>query len=62
MVRARSTVNPVKHSTARCDVASGVLLALLVYVFVVNAWVVDDAYTTFRVVDNLLHRQLPRER
>ena len=31
-----------------------VLLALFCYAFVVNAWVVDDAYITFRVIDNLI--------
>jgi arabinofuranosyltransferase len=47
-------LSAANHSTSRYDVASGVLLALLVYVFIVNAWVVDDAYITFRVIDNLL--------
>ena len=50
---ARPAAIPVK--TIRYDVAFGALLALLVYVFVANAWVVDDAYITFRVVDNVLH-------
>lgn len=31
------------------------LLSAFVYAFVVNAWVIDDAYITFRSIDNLLH-------
>lgn len=30
-------------------------LLALIYVLVVNAWVVDDAYITFRTVDNFVH-------
>ena len=32
-----------------------VALALFTYVYLVNAWVVDDAYITFRTVDNFVH-------
>ncbi|MFH1051256.1 MAG: hypothetical protein V1779_10065, partial [bacterium] len=32
-----------------------VLLALFVYVWIVNAWVGDDAYITFRTVDNFVN-------
>ena len=31
------------------------LLALFTYVFIVNAWVGDDAYITFRTVDNFVN-------
>jgi arabinofuranosyltransferase len=31
------------------------LLALFVYVFIMNAWVGDDAYITFRTVDNFVN-------
>src|SRR5262245_12848753 len=30
-------------------------IVLLLYVLVVNAWVVDDAYITFRTIDNFLN-------
>ena len=33
----------------------GLSLVVFVYVFLINAWVVDDAYITFRTVDNFLH-------
>lgn len=45
----------MKPVATRYDFASAALLLILVYAFVVNAWVVDDAYITFRVIDNLLH-------
>lgn len=31
------------------------LLAVFTYVFIVNAWISDDAYITFRTVDNFMH-------
>lgn len=31
------------------------LLAIFTYVFLANAWIGDDAYITFRVVDNFIH-------
>ena len=34
---------------------SGLLALVFVGAFLTNAWVVDDAYITFRVIDNLLH-------
>ena len=36
-------------------VVSGGLLAIFTCVFVANSWVGDDAYISFRVVDNLVH-------
>lgn len=33
----------------------GVSAAVLSFVFLLNAWVVDDAYITFRTIDNFLH-------
>ena len=36
-------------------VVVGALLTIFTYVFVANSWVGDDAYISFRVVDNLVH-------
>ncbi len=35
--------------------ALGALLSVFTYVFVANSWVGDDAYISFRVVDNFVH-------
>ncbi len=34
---------------------TGVCLVIFTYVFLANAWIGDDAYITFRVVDNFIH-------
>jgi arabinofuranosyltransferase len=34
---------------------AGACLAIFTYVFLANAWIGDDAYITFRVVDNFIH-------
>jgi arabinofuranosyltransferase len=34
---------------------TGACLAIFTYVFLANAWIGDDAYITFRVVDNFIH-------
>ncbi|MGD0337842.1 MAG: hypothetical protein ABSB78_03540 [Bacteroidota bacterium] len=31
------------------------LLALFTYIYIINAWVTDDAYITFRTIDNFIH-------
>jgi len=41
--------------TIRIHILFVPVLLLLLYVLVVNAWVVDDAYITFRTIDNFLH-------
>lgn len=41
--------------STRIRVISAVLVLLLCYVLIVNAWVVDDAYITFRTIDNFLN-------
>jgi arabinofuranosyltransferase len=33
----------------------GISILLFIYIFFLNAWVVDDAYITFRTMDNFLH-------
>ena len=34
---------------------TGACLAIFTYVFLANAWIGDDAYITFRVVDNFIN-------
>jgi arabinofuranosyltransferase len=41
--------------TTRIRILFAAVLLLFLYVLVVNAWVVDDAYITFRTVDNFLN-------
>jgi hypothetical protein len=41
--------------TIRIHILLAPLLLMLLYVLVVNAWVVDDAYITFRTIDNFLN-------
>ena len=40
---------------AEATVVTGCLLAVFTYVFLANAWIGDDAYITFRVVDNFVN-------
>ena len=44
-----------KRIAGRDRLVIGGMGLLSLYVLVVNAWVVDDAYITFRTVDNFLH-------
>jgi arabinofuranosyltransferase len=45
-----------KSSMDRLQISIGIVLLLLfILVLVLNAWVVDDAYITFRTVDNFVH-------
>jgi|GEM_PF-539679 len=45
----------IKYKDKYLDYILYFLLALFVYVFIVNAWVGDDAYITFRTVDNFVN-------
>src|SRR5687767_13440943 len=40
---------------AESTLVTGCLLAVFTYVFLANAWIGDDAYITFRVVDNFVN-------
>jgi arabinofuranosyltransferase len=40
---------------AETTLVTGCLLAVFTYVFLANAWIGDDAYITFRVVDNFVN-------
>jgi arabinofuranosyltransferase len=42
-------------NSIREQIALFVLSCLFIYVFIVNAWICDDAYITFRVVDNFIN-------
>src|SRR5262245_57714298 len=50
---ARSVAPPRRHSQHRALLL--LCLIPLLYVLGMNAWVVDDAYITFRTVDNVVH-------
>jgi arabinofuranosyltransferase len=50
----------MEHATPATDpiestLITGVCLVIFTYVFLANAWIGDDAYITFRVVDNFIH-------
>jgi arabinofuranosyltransferase len=40
---------------AESTLAMGSLIVVFTYVFLANAWIGDDAYITFRVVENFIH-------
>ena len=40
---------------AEATMLAGSLLLVFTYVFLANTWIGDDAYITFRVVDNFIH-------
>ena len=49
-----------EHTTSHADptestLITGACLAIFTYVFLANAWIGDDAYITFRVVDNFVN-------
>jgi arabinofuranosyltransferase len=46
---------PGVHRRWRDVVPLASLIAIFTYVFVTNSWVSDDAYISFRVVDNVIH-------
>jgi arabinofuranosyltransferase len=51
-----ASVADVRISTwSESRLAFAALLAVFTYVFVANSWVGDDAYISFRVVDNVVH-------
>ena len=52
-VTARPRVEALSRSERRLVLISG--FALFTYVFLANSWVGDDAYITFRVVDNFIN-------
>lgn len=52
---ADRTAGALSSRRALAAILSAVLFLLFSYAFVMNAWVGDDAYITFRVVDNFLH-------
>ena len=50
----------MEHTTPAADptestLITGVCLVIFTYVFLANAWIGDDAYITFRVVDNFVN-------
>ena len=47
--------NPSTAERAELTLALGSLLVLFTYVFLANSWIGDDAYITFRVVDNFVN-------
>jgi arabinofuranosyltransferase len=50
---SRTPIDAISRSERRLALLSG--FALFVYVFLANSWVGDDAYITFRVVDNFIN-------
>jgi arabinofuranosyltransferase len=46
---------PSRADRVRSAVLPALLLALFSYVFYVNAWIGDDAYITFRTIDNFVN-------
>lgn len=47
--------NPRTTERAELALALGAVLVLFSYVFLANSWIGDDAYITFRVVDNFVN-------
>ena len=46
---------PSRAPARSLGTAGWFLLILFTFIFLLNAWVCDDAYITFRTIDNFLH-------